>query len=234
MEQFASTVSHELRTPLTVLIISIDYLKKQREALNKELEEQLNDSISRNILLLQELIEDILTLSIIDDKKVILEMSEFLLNDIIQDILNLLEPRIKEKKITVNMDHDPKMSLFGDKKRIDQIFRILIDNAIKYSNEGSEIQLVALDNYKGDFKPTNSDGFLFQVIDNGRGIPEKDLPRIFDRFYRAQNARDVNGSGLGLAIAKQLTELHGGKIFVESEYSIGSIFSVFLPKYEKA
>ena len=234
LEQFASTVSHELRTPLTVLIMSIDYLKKQREALNKELEEQLIDSISRNILLLQELIEDILTLSIIDDKKVILEMSEFLLNDRIQDILNLLEPRIKEKKITVNMDHDPKMSLFGDKKRIDQIFRILIDNAIKYSNEGSEIQLVALDNYKGDFKPTNSDGFLFQVIDNGRGIPEKDLPRIFDRFYRAQNARDVNGSGLGLAIAKQLTELHGGKIFVESEYSIGPIFSVFLPKYEKA
>jgi len=234
LEQFASTVSHELRTPLTVLIMSIDYLKKQREALNKEVEEQLIDSISRNILLLQELIEDILTLSRIDDKKEILVKNEFLLNDIIQDILNLLEPRIKEKRITVNMDYDQKISLVGDKKRIDQIFRILIDNAIKYSNEDSEIYLVALDKYKGNFNSTNSDGFLFQVIDNGRGIPEKDLPRIFERFHRAENARDVNGSGLGLAIAEQLTELHGGEIFVESEYSIGSTFSVFLPKHKKA
>jgi len=132
------------------------------------------------------------------------------------------------------MDYDPKMSLIGDKKRIDQIFRILIDNAIKYSNEGSEIQLVAVDNYKGNFDSTNSDAYIFQVIDKGRGIPEKDLPRLFERFYRAQNARDVSGSGLGLAIAKELTELHGGKIFVESEYSIGSTFTVFLPKHEKA
>jgi len=234
LEQFASTVSHELRTPLTVLIMSIDYLKKQREVLDKEVEEQLIDSISRNILLLQELIEDILTLSRIDDKKVILEWNDFLLNDIIQDILNLLEPRIEEKKITINMVHDPKMSLIGDKKRIDQIFRILIDNAIKYSNEGSEIQLVTINNYKGNFNSTNYDGFLFQVIDNGRGIPEKDLPNIFERFYRAENVRDINGSGLGLAIAKQLTELHDGEIFVESEVSIGSTFSVFLPKHEKA
>ena len=229
LEQFASTVSHELRTPLTVLIMSIDYLKKQRQVLNKDLEEQLIDSISRNIILLQELIEDILTLSRIDDKNLILEGNEFLLNDIIQDILNLLEPRIKEKKITVNIDYDPKMTLIGDKKRIDQIFRILIDNAIKYSNEGSEIQLVAVNNYKGNFNSTNSAGFLFQVIDNGRGIPDKDLSSIFERFYRAQNAKDVNGSGLGLSIAKELTELHGGKIFVESEYSVGSTFSVFLP-----
>lgn len=132
------------------------------------------------------------------------------------------------------MDYDQKISLVGDKKRIDQIFRILIDNAIKYSNEDSEIYLVALDKYKGNFNSTNSDGFLFQVIDNGRGIPEKDLPRIFERFHRAENARDVNGSGLGLAIAEQLTELHGGEIFVESEYSIGSTFSVFLPKHKKA
>jgi PAS domain S-box-containing protein len=234
LEQFASTVSHELRTPLTVLIMSIDYLKKQREAINNEVEAQLIDSISRNILLLQELIEDILTLSRIDDNKVLLERNEFLLNDIIHDILNLMEPRIKEKRIKINMDHDPKISLIGDKKRIDQIFRILIDNAIKYSNEGSEIQLVAIHNYKGNFNSTNSDGFFFQVIDNGRGIPDKDLPRIFERFYRAENARDVNGSGLGLAIAKQLIELHDGEIFVESEVSIGSTFSVFLPKHQKS
>lgn len=234
LEEFASTVSHELRTPLTVLIMSIDYLKKQRETLNKEVEEQLINSISRNILLMNDLVEDILTLSRTDDKKVVLEKKEFFLNDIIEDILNLMEPRIKEKNITINQDFDQNMQIFGDKKRIDQVFRILIDNAIKYSDENSMIRIVALENYKGNFNSTNSDGSLFQIIDNGRGILEKDISHLFERFFRAKNARDVTGSGLGLAIAKHLTELHGGEIFVESEYAKGSTFSVFLPKHQKS
>ena len=232
LEEFASTVSHELRTPLTVLMMSIDYLKKQREALNKEVEEKLIDSISRNILLLQELIEDILTLSRIDDKKVVLDKKEFLPYDIIEDTLDLMEPQIKEKNIKINLDFDQSLRLFGDIKRIDQVFRILIDNAIKYSRNNSEVRITALENYTATFNSDVTEGTLFQFIDNGIGIPETDLPHIFERFYRSENTKDIKGSGLGLAIAKHLTELHGGELYVKSEFASGSTFSVFLPKHQ--
>ena len=231
LEEFASTVSHELRTPLTVLTMSIEYLKKQREDLNKDIEEKLVDSISRNIMLLKELVEDILTLARIDDKKIVLKMNEFTPHDIIQETMYLMEPRIKEKNITITLDFDQNIKAFGDKKRIDQVFRILIDNAINYSFENSEVKITVTEKPKGNFNLDNLDGILFQIKDNGRGIPKQDLPHIFERFFRSENAKDVKGSGLGLAIAKHLTELHDGEIFVESNYGEGSTFSVFLPKH---
>ena len=182
--------------------------------------------------MLQELIEDILTLSRIDDKKVVLDKKEFLPYDIIEDTLVLMEPQIKEKNIKVNLDFDQILRLFGDIKRIDQVFRILIDNAIKYSRNNSEVRITALENYTATFNSDVTEGTLFQFIDNGIGIPETDLPHIFERFYRSENTKDIKGSGLGLAIAKHLTELHGGEIYVKSEFASGSTFSVFLPKHQ--
>jgi signal transduction histidine kinase len=145
-----------------------------------------------------------------------------------------MEPRINEKNITITLDFDQNIHVFGDKKRIDQVFRILIDNAINYSFENSEVMITATEKPKGIFNLDNIDGTLFQIKDNGRGIPKQDLPHIFERFFRSENAKDVKGSGLGLAIAKHLTELHDGEIFVESNYGEGSTFSVFLPKHQKS
>ena len=232
LEQLISTVSHELRTPITVILMSLDYLKNQKENLTPELEEKLMAGISRNTSLLHELAEDILMISRIDEKKIELEWLDYKPSEIVNEILILLEPKYKEKNIIVNVDIDDNICLKGDLKRIDHIFRIIIDNAIKYSNNHSEIDIKAIDNYKGEYNQKEKPGVILQFKDSGIGIPQKDIDRIFERFFRSDHVKDIPGTGLGLSIAKDLIELHNGAIFVESEVGKGSTFYVFFPKNE--
>lgn len=232
LEQLISTVSHELRTPITVILMSLDYLRNQKEKITPELKEQLMDGISRNTSLLHELAEDILMVSRIDEKKIELELSEYSLYKMINEILILLEPIYKEKNIEIEADVDENIRLKGDLKRIDHIYRIIIDNAIKYSNINSKIEIKAIDNYKGVYNPEEKPGVLIQIKDYGIGIPKKDLIFIFDRFFRSDHVKDISGTGLGLSIAKDLVHLHHGKIYVESEVGKGSTFLIFLPKNE--
>ncbi len=230
LSQLVSTVSHELRTPITVLLMSIDYLTKNKEIINKELEEKLLDGISRNILLLNELAEDILIVSRIEENRLKLEWIEYSPLDIVKIILNLMEPIGKEKNIEFEIDVDEDIRLKGDPKRIEQIFRIIIDNSIKYSNKFSKIKIQAINNYLGKYNLNNEPGVLFKFKDYGRGIPKEDLPSIFKRFFRASNVNEIAGTGLGLAIAKDLTQAHKGNIFVESGLEKGTTFYTFFPK----
>jgi PAS domain S-box-containing protein len=232
LEHLISTVSHELRTPITVLLMSLDYLKNHRETITTELEERLMEGISRNVKLLNKLAEDILIISRIDEKRLEIEWIEYNALEIINEILTLMEPIGKEKNITIEVDMDENIHLMGDPKRIDQIFRILIDNAIKYSEPNSKIKIKALENYKGRYDVNNEIGVLFQIKDYGMGIPNKDLPHLFERFYRSDQVKEISGTGLGLSIARELTHLHKGEIFVESEFEKGSSFFVFLPKID--
>ncbi|MHA1986750.1 MAG: sensor histidine kinase [Promethearchaeota archaeon] len=232
LSQLISTVSHELRTPITVLLMSIEYLTKNKDTLSEGLEEKLMDGISRNIQLLNKLAEDILLLSRIDEKRLEIERKEYKPLEIINEILTLMEPIGKEKNIDFEVDVNNEIHLRGDPKRIDQIFRIIIDNAIKYSEENSKIQIISSDNYQGVYNPNKSSGILFQFKDFGRGIPKEDLPNIFDRFFRSSNVNEIAGTGLGLAIAKDLTEAHQGHIFVESELGKGTTLILFLPQIE--
>ena len=117
--------------------------------------------------------------------------------------------------------------------KIDQIFRIFIDNAIKYSRERNNIEIKAIDNYKGKFNKNNEDGILFQFKDTGIGISDKEISSIFQRFYRSEQVTDIPGTGLGLAIAKELINLHSGEVYVESELGKGTTFYIFLPRIEK-
>ncbi|GAI98534.1 unnamed protein product, partial [marine sediment metagenome] len=133
LSQLVSTVSHELRTPITVLLMSIDYLTKHKGKLEKDLEEKLMDGITRNIHLLNELAQDILLVLRIDENRLKLEWKEYSPSEIINEILYLLEPIGKEKNIRFEINIDESLHLKGDPKRVDQIFRIIIDNAIKYS-----------------------------------------------------------------------------------------------------
>jgi PAS domain S-box-containing protein len=229
LSQLVSTVSHELRTPITVLLMSMDYLTKHKETLNKQLEEKLMEGISRNISLLNELAEDILIISRIDENKLKLEFSEFSPIEVIKEILNLMEPIGKEKNVEFEVNVDETLRLVGDHKRIEQIFRIIIDNAIKYSNQFSKVEILATNNYIGKYNKDNDSGILFQFKDYGRGIPKEDLTNIFERFFRASNVNEIAGTGLGLAIAKDLIQAHKGKIFIESELDKGTTFYVFLP-----
>ncbi|MHA2391855.1 MAG: sensor histidine kinase [Promethearchaeota archaeon] len=232
LSQLISTVSHELRTPITVLLMSIEYLTKNRDSLNKDMEEKLMDGISRNIQLLNQLAEDILLISRIDENKLKLTWEDYKPLDILTGILYLMEPIGKEKKIIFEVDVDEALQLRGDIKRIDQIFRIIIDNAIKYSKENSKVEIRASNNYEGQYNLTGEPGILFQFRDYGRGIPEEDLSNIFERFFRSSNVNEIAGTGLGLAIARDLTEAHKGKIFVESELGTGTTFNLFLPRVD--
>ncbi len=232
LEQLISTVSHELRTPITVILMSLDYLKNHKENITPELEQRLMDGITRNTSLLHKLAEDILMVSRIDEYRLELEMVEYNPLEIVNEILTLLEQKGKEKGISFEIEIDENIRLLGDPKRIDQIFRILIDNAIKYSEIDSKIEISAINNYKGKYNYNGIKGVLFQFNDYGIGIPEKDMPHLFERFFRSEQVGEISGTGLGLSIARELTRLHSGEIFVESEFEKGTTFFVFLPRTE--
>jgi len=233
LSRFVSTVSHELRTPVSVLTLSIEFLEKHSNKITPEIERKLKEGISRNIYLLKDLIDDILTLSRIDEGKNKMEWNEYVPALVLKDILTLMEPIGNQKNITFKVDLSDDIKLYGDSKKVDQIFRIFIDNAIKYSRESNIIEINAFDHYKGKYNPNVRDGVLFQFEDNGIGITQKDIASIFQRFFRSSQVTDIPGTGLGLPIAKELIELHNGEVYVESEYGKGTIFYVFFPRIEK-
>ena len=233
LERFVSTVSHELRTPISVLIMSLDFLDNYSKKVTPEVYKKLQEGIKRNIYLLKELIDDILTLSRIDERKTKLKWEEYYPLTIIDDILTLMEPIGNAKNITFNVVVDKNIKLYGDTIKIDQIFRIFIDNAIKYSRENNKIEIRAINHYKGKYNIDEKEGVLFQIKDYGVGISEEDLPSIFERFFRSEHVIDIPGTGLGLPIAKELLKLHSGEVWAQSDYGKGSTFSIFLPIIKK-
>jgi PAS domain S-box-containing protein len=231
--RFVSTVSHELRTPVSVLTMSMDFLENHKDKITPEVDKKLREGISRNIYLLKDLIEDILTLSRIDEGKSKIEWDDYKPLQILNEILTLMEPIGNEKNITFKVEVSNNIILFGDNKKIDQIFRLFIDNAIKYARNGNTIAIKAIDNYMGKYNEKNREGVLFTIKDNGIGIVKEELPFLFQRFFRSEQVTDIPGTGLGLSIAKELIELHYGEVYVESEYGRGTTFFIFLPKIEK-
>ncbi|MFX1479536.1 MAG: sensor histidine kinase, partial [Promethearchaeota archaeon] len=230
LEEFVTSVSHELKTPITVLKQSLFNLNKYKENLNDALKSDLFDAIVRNTNLLSELIEDILIISKIDENYLTLELEEISIYNIFLDLIKSMEPKIKSKNLDIKMSINEELKLTVDPKRFSQIFRIFIDNAIKYSKNNSSIEILAFDNYNEKYNPTKVDGILLQIIDRGIGIKENDKQNLFKRFFRSKDVGDISGTGLGLPIAKKLINLHGGHVFIDSEFGIGTTISVFFPK----
>jgi len=233
LERFVSTVSHELRNPISVLVTSTEFLNSHSSELTEDIIQKLKEGMTKNIYLLKNLVDDILMLSRVDERKVTLEWEEVKPFDIIQEILFLMEPIGKQKNVTFKVNIDPNLSLWSDSKRLDQIFRIFIDNAIKYSARDSKVIIKALDFYRGYLNKQNIDGVLFTFDDNGIGIAKEDIPHLFKRFFRSDKVSDIPGTGLGLSIAKELIELHGGSVEVQSQLMKGTKFSVFLPRIKR-
>lgn len=229
LERFVSTVSHELRTPVSVLIMSLDFLQNHSDNVTPEINKNLQDGIKRNIFLLKELIDDILTLSRIDENKIKLKWEVYNPLSIIKNILILMEPIGNSKNITFSVDIEKEIILYGDPIKIDQIFRIFIDNSLKYSEENSKIEISAINHYKGKYNVDEKNGVLFTIKDYGVGIKEEDLPFIFQRFFRSEQVSNIPGTGLGLSIAKELLKLHHGNVWVESDFGKETTFFVFLP-----
>ncbi|MGG7097576.1 ATP-binding protein [Clostridium sardiniense] len=209
--QFVANVSHELKTPLTSIKGFAETLKyvDDEETKNKFL-----DIIDKEAVRLTRLINDILVLSNLESNT-IEEMEEFLPDDIIDDVVNILSDQASRKDIKVTFYRDNINYILGQRDKFLQMALNIIENAIKYSEEGAKV----------DIKSFSGNGYYnFIVKDTGIGIPEDDLPRIFERFYRVDKARKSGGTGLGLAIVKHIVKSFGGTIEVKSVLNEGTEF----------
>jgi len=224
MRQFSSDASHELRTPLTVL-------KGQSELiLSKERKpEEYQDVLSSNleeITYMSKVLEDLFLLSKYDEHQAPLKSSELDLKNLLEEVCKHAEVFAEEKNIKITIAYIEAVKISGDPVRLRQMFWNIIYNGIKYTPEGGEVKISLQD---------REDHAFVRVQDNGIGIPEDDLPFVFDRFYRVDKARSKNegGSGLGLSICKFIANAHQGKISVESEVGKGTKFIISLPKSQE-
>ncbi len=218
--EFLSTAAHELRTPLTSILGFSEILLKKK--LNEERRNRFLKIINEESAGLAGLINDLLDVSRIESGRGFrIKKAPTDVKDIILENIDLFKSQTDKHTFEVNLSPDlPKIEL--DKSKIDQVMENLISNALKFSPEGGEVNITL----------KKADRLVkISVSDTGMGIPKKDLPHIFEKFYRAENAsmQAIGGTGLGLGIVKYIIESHGGKISVESEVGKGSTFSFTLP-----
>lgn len=215
-EDLTLRVVHELKNPLTNLQLSIELFNSYITNGDEDFRMNFLTILKNNVLFLKDLTEDLLMISKIDSNEFFIEMQKINLKLMINSIINQLHLKSQEKNMMFEISLREDNVIIGDSKKISQIFSILIDNAIKYSNYGSKIYISDKNRY----------GYI-SIKDLGIGIPEKDIHRLFNKFSRATNVKNRPGTGLGLYIAKQLIEAHNGLITVKSEVDIGSEFEIF-------
>ena len=230
---FVANVSHELRTPLSILRGYIETLRDSPKTSRDELMRIL-EVMERHSKRLGLLVEDLLTLAELESADPNLQLGDVRLAEMLDNIVHDWERKLAEKRLKAVVELAPDMpkTIRVDETRLQEILFNLLDNAVKYSRENGEIRLRAerRDVVAGVGDP-GKDAVVLSVSDNGVGIAKEDLPRIFERFYRADKARsrELGGTGLGLAIVKHIAQLHGGRVEAESELGQGTAIRVILP-----
>lgn len=224
--EFVANVSHELKTPIAAVKGFAETLLGggvQDEQTSRAFLQIIYDESER----LNRLIGDILELSKIESKRSPLNFSPIHLQPFFDTIREMLNSSAAKKNITMEMNVPEEMFMEADEDRLRQIFVNLISNAVNYTQDGGKVRLTVEEKVSDN----GEERILFHVRDTGMGIPKKDLPRIFERFYRVDKARSRSsgGTGLGLSIVKHLVDLHRGTVTVESEVNIGTTFTVNLP-----
>ena len=224
--RFFSNMSHEIRTPINSILGLNEIILRQENASDEIKNDARNIQGAGKMLL--SLINDILDMSKIEAGKMDIVPVNYSLKDLISEIVNMIWLRAQQKNLHLNLEVDPTIpgELFGDEVRIKQILVNLLNNAVKYTQEGS----VTLRIEKGEGTVTEEVLLLFSVIDTGMGIKQDVIPYLFDAFARMDEEKNakIEGTGLGLSIVKQLVELMDGKITVNSTYTEGSTFMVSL------
>jgi len=220
---FVANVSHELRTPLSILRGYIETLLDSPKTPREELTRILR-VMERHSDRLELLIEDLLTLAQLESGNPDLQMGTLDLSSFLPEMVRDWEKKLTSKQLNMSVDVPPDLApIRVDRTRLQEALYNLLDNAVKYSRDYGEIRLSARQR-DGEIELT--------VSDDGIGITKEDLPRIFERFYRADKARSpdkVRGTGLGLAIVKHIAQLHGGRVEAESELDKGTTIRVVLP-----
>jgi signal transduction histidine kinase len=224
--QFLANMSHELRTPLNAIL---GYTELMADGAYGEPSEKMLGILKRleaNGRHLLGLINDVLDLSKIEAGQLVLELSDYCIRDIAQNVRSTLEPLAADKKLGFKLDLSPGLPPgHGDGRRLTQVLINLVGNAIKFTDAG-EVAIKA---------EAHNGSFHVSVRDTGPGISSTDQARLFQEFQQADNAitRKKGGTGLGLAISKRIIEMHGGKIWVESKVGQGSTFAFTLPMIVK-
>ena len=216
-DDFVSTVSHELRTPLTSIAGWTETLLSTRPGPLTSDQERFLRIIESSSGRLQSLIEEILTVSLVQSGDLRLELEPFLPSTILASMREVMDSILVRESLVLKLDDKwpGNVRVTGDGRRIEQVLTNIVSNAIKFSPEHSVIELRS---HKTEV------GWLVEVQDQGIGIAETDIPHIFERFYRAGTAMDaqIQGSGLGLYICKAIVEGHGGTIGLTSDLGVGT------------
>jgi PAS domain S-box-containing protein len=219
---FVSDLSHEIRTPLTTIQSAISLLERARDRLDP-LEHRALELADQELKRIRAMVEELLTLAQMDSWKYQLEVGPANMSTVVQTAIDSVEAKAQRFGIGIYFDDTGEHKCICDVQKLYQVFINLLDNAIKYSDSGDRVDVEIEEDVSW---------LLVRIRDTGVGIPTEDLNQLFDRFYRVDKdrSRATGGSGLGLAISKQIVEMHGGSISVESEIDAGSVFEVRLPK----
>lgn len=220
-DEFISICSHELKTPITSMKLQFQLAQRTDPSkLTPEVQQKRISDTNRQLDRMVKLIDEMLDVSRVNTGKLEMEFSELNLNDLVQDTLNRFTHQLENLNIKISFRSDSDQCLVsGDSFRLEQVFSNLITNALKYGN-GNPIAITILK--KGSVVHTRFE-------DNGIGIDQKDLERIFNRFERVASVNNVSGLGIGLYITKQIVIAHKGRIWAESKPTSGTIFVVELP-----
>ncbi|MBD0382079.1 sensor histidine kinase [Paenibacillus sedimenti] len=217
-KRFLSEISHELRTPLTTIRASlqgiVDGVVEPKDA-----QDFIQVSLGETIRL-SNMVDDLLQLSSFEEKRVKLELERVDVTELMALVVTQLKMKAKAKHIELSTEEGKPFVIHADVDRLRQVLINLLDNAINHIPEGSSAGIRV--------KSVKKESWI-EVWDNGPGISPDKLPRLFDRFYKADESRNRSGAGLGLTICKHIVEAHGGTIRVHSQAGQGTVFAIFLP-----
>ncbi len=215
--EFLQNLSHEFKTPVFAIQGYVDTLLSGALA-NPDVNKKFLEKAAKNVDRLTHLLNDLDEISSLERGELVLYKQNFVIQELIRDVFESLTIKSEASNIdcSIKKGCESPLTVFADKEKIRQVFTNLIENSIKYGKQGGNITASI---YKTDGKH-----ILIEISDDGIGIPEKHLPRIFERFYRTDEGRsiDVTGSGLGLAICKHIIEAHGQTIHVRSTEAVGT------------
>lgn len=221
-KDFVVNLTHELKTPLTAIKGFVETLEEEEDIRNT----QYVDIIKRHTDRMNQIVSDLLVLSELEEKKRDVLFESLDLGEMVNNILKIYRERIKEKDLEVEIDISKDLpKIRGERFKMEQLFINLVDNAVKYTDEGKIS--ISIREAEAEAKKT----VIIRVRNTGLVIPEKSIPRLFERFYVVDKSRSrkLGGTGLGLSIVKHVVLLHKGEITVESIEGKGTVFTIYLP-----
>ena len=218
-------LAHDIKTPLTSMIGYLSLLSEIKDMPQEQRNRYIDIALDKSYRL-EDLINELFDVARFNSEKIVLEKEEINLNLMLEQIADDFYPTLKEMNKKINFTSDEKTILYADPDKLSRVFNNLIKNAVNYSKENTDIDISILN---------KENQATVKITNKGKQIPKEKLDKIFEKFYRLDSSRTrkPGGSGLGLAIAKEIVELHGGRIYAESDMK-ETTFSVILPIIEQA